>query len=110
MDFRTLFIEAVRADWNVPAILRERAGDVQNLEESLFDESYLEFLETQIRLNARGTEWTGRLTRRLAALRPFCGITMLRGNVIAGSIHFSVRVHPETRAVIHWEKYQDDSV
>ena len=41
---------------SLPARLREHAGDVTALEEHAFDESYIEFLDTQIRLSPRGPE------------------------------------------------------
>jgi hypothetical protein len=31
---------------------------------------------------------------------------LLRGRVQVGDIHFTAEVHPETRAVIHWEEYE----
>ena len=93
---------------SLPASLREHAVDVTALEEHRFDESYTKFLDTQIRLSPRGPEWTARLTRRRAALLPFCGVTLLRGRVQVGDVDFTVEVHPETRAVIHWEEYEYD--
>jgi hypothetical protein len=106
MNPKALFVEAVRAMENLPASLREHAGDVTALDEHRFDESYIEFLDTQIRLSSRGPEWTARLTRRRAALLPFCGVTLLRGRVQIGNGDFTVEVQPETRAVIHWEEYE----
>jgi hypothetical protein len=108
MNSTALFTEAVRAMASLPASLREHAGDVTALEEHRFDESYIEFLDTQIRLSPRGPEWTARLIRRRAALLPFCGVTLLRGRVQVGDIHFTAEVHPETSAVIHWEEYEYD--
>jgi hypothetical protein len=88
--------------------LREHAGDVTALEEHTYDESYIEFLDTQIRLSPRGPEWTVRLIRRRAALLPFCGVTLLRGRVQVGDADFTVEIDPKTRAVIHWEEYEYD--
>lgn len=103
-----LFIEAVRAMASLPAPLREHAGDVTALEEHRFDESYIEFLDTQIRMSPRGPEWTAILTRRRAALFPFCGVTLVRGRVQVGDTVFTAEVYPKTRAVIHWEEYEYD--
>lgn len=89
----------------MPALLREHAENVSALEEHRFDESYIGFLDTQIRLSPRGSEWTGQLIRRRAALLPFCGITLLRGSVKAGDVDFTVEIDPKTGAVIHWEEY-----
>jgi hypothetical protein len=108
MNSKDLFIEAVRGAEGLPAPLHEHADEVTALEETCFDESYIEFLDTQIRLNPRGQEWTERLKRRRAALLPFCGVTLLRGRVRVGDADFTVRVHPATRTVILWEEYEYD--
>src|SRR5438045_6910996 len=110
MNSKALFTEAVRAMESLPAALREHAGDVTALEEHTFDESYIECLDTQIRLSPRGPEWTARLTRRPAALLPFCGVTLLRGTVRFGDAGFTVEIDPKTRAVIHWDEYEYDHV
>jgi len=70
-----------------------------------FDGSYIEFLDTQIRLSPRGPEWTERLKRRRAALLSFTGVTLLRGRGQVGKADFTVEIHPETRAIVHWEEY-----
>src|SRR5258705_5406946 len=107
MSFHALFVETVRAAVDLPALLRERASDVTGLEESRFDQSYIEFLDTQIRLSPRGPERTERLKRRRAALLPLCDVTLLRARVHTGDTDFSVQIDPATRAVIHWEEYDD---
>ena len=93
---------------DLPAPLRQHAADVTALEEHRFDESYIEFLDTQIRLSPRGPEWTERLKRRRATLLPFCDVTLLRGRVQVGDANFTVEIDPATRAVIHWEEYEYD--
>lgn len=92
----------------MPALLREHAPDVTGLEEHRFEQSYIEFLDKQIRLNPRGPDWTARLVRRRAALLPFCDVTLLRGRVQAGGADFIVEIDPATRAVVHWEEYEYD--
>lgn len=106
MSSHALFVDAVRAADSLPATLREHADDVTGLEETRFDESYIEFLDEQIRLSPRGQEWTEILKWRRAALLPFCGITLLRGLVRVADADFIVRVHPQTSVVIHWEEYE----
>jgi hypothetical protein len=108
MSFKTLFIETVRATKDLPEELREHAEDVTALEEHSFDQTYIEFLDEKIRLSPRGPEWTERLKRRRAALRPFCNILLLRGRVRVGDVGFTVEIRPESRAVIHWEQYGYD--
>jgi hypothetical protein len=105
MNFKALFVETVRMAESLPASLREHADDVTALEEHRFDESYIAFLDAQIRLSPRGPEWTERLKHRRAALLSFTGVTLLRGRVQIGKVEFTVEIHPETRVVIHWEEY-----
>jgi hypothetical protein len=108
MNSKTLFINAVRSTTSLPQSLREHASEVTALEEHKFDESYIEFLDTQIRLSPRGPEWTARLKHRRAALLPFCGITLLHGRVKIAGADFTVEIDPKTRAVVYWEEYQDN--
>ncbi|GEM_PF-2877012 len=108
MSLHTLFVEAVRGAAGLPALLREHAPDVTGLEEHRFDQSYIDFLDTQIRLSPRGPAWTERLTHRRAALLPFCGVTLVRGRVRVGDAEFTVEIDPAARVVIHWEEYQYD--
>ena len=110
MTFKALFIAAVRATLSLPDLLSENAEDATALEEHRFDESYIEFLDEQIQLSPRGPEWTARLIRRRAALLPYCRVTLLRGSVQVGDTCFTAEVHPERRAVIHWEQYEHDQV
>jgi len=92
----------------LPASLREHANDVADLQEHQFDQSYIDFLDVQIRLSPRGPDWTERLKHRRAGLLPFCDVTLLHGRVRVGDIGFTVEIDPKTRAVIHWEQYEYD--
>jgi hypothetical protein len=73
------------------------------LERSTFDASYLEFLREQVGLAARGSEWTELLTRRVAALSPYCNRSTLRGTISTEDGVHVVRVDPESGHVIHHE-------
>jgi hypothetical protein len=106
MSFHALFVEAVRARRDLPALLRDRATGVTNLERHRVDESYLVFLDEQIRLSPRGPQWAERLARRRAALLPFRGLTLLRGFVQVGDSAFTVEIDLTTRAVMHWEEIE----
>lgn len=108
MDANTLLVEAVRASAELPASLREHVTEATAVEQHRFDRSYIDFLDEQIRLSPRGPEWTGFLRHRRAALSPFCDVTLVRGRVQVANRAFTVEVHPETRAVIHWEEYEMD--
>jgi len=109
MDSQTLFIEAVRTAEHVPTLVRQHAHEVAGLEETCFDESYIEFLDTQIRLSPRGPEWTERLKKRRAALFPFCGVRLLRGTIRTDGADFTVRVDPQAKAVIYCEEYEHEN-
>ena len=105
MNSRELFVAAVRGMESLPALLREHAAEVTALEEHRFDQSYIVFLDEQIRLNPRGPDWTERLRHRRAELLPFTGVTLLRGRVQVAEADFTVEIHPESKAVVHWEAY-----
>ena len=99
------FIEVVRGCENLPPEVRSHAHESLAVAESRFDESYVEFLDTQIQLSPRGPEWTARLRKRRAELRPYCGLTLLYGVVPVGDSHFSIYTNPELKAVVHSEEY-----
>jgi hypothetical protein len=105
MELSERFIEVVRHCDDLPTLARSQADAAVSVEESSFDESYIAFLDEQIRLSPRGPEWTARLQRRRADLQPYCGVRYLRGVIPAGSRHFTVYTIPEQRAIIHWEEY-----
>ena len=105
MDAKQRFIEVVKAATVVPPGLATHAGDVRGCEVSSFDESYIEFLDTQIRLGARGPEWTQRLIRRRACLSPYCGATLIFGRVESPTTDYSVYVEPLASRVVYWEEY-----
>lgn len=106
MDLKAIFVEAAKSDASLPDRLREHLADVSDLEEHRFDQTYIEFLDTQIELSPRGPEWTKRLVRRHAALLPFIGVNLLRGNVRVAGACFTVDVDPHARTVVHWEEYE----
>lgn len=100
-----MFIEIVSDSQSLPPLARSHAQQAISVEESCFNESYIEFLEEQIRLSPRGPEWTARLQQRRADLQPYCRVKYVRGVIPAGSSHFSVYLIPEQRVIIHWEEY-----
>ena len=106
MNVKKVFIEAVRANAELPVGVREQAEAAIAVEEHCFDETYIEFLDTQIELEPRGPEWAERLRRRRAALVPYCNVTLVWGRIRAGASDFTVEVDPESGAVVHWEEYE----
>lgn len=108
MNFKALFVEVIRTTEDLPALLRDHADAVRGLEEHRFDQSYIEFLDEQIRLNPRGPAWTERLKYRRTALLPFRDVALLRGSVQVGEIIFTVEIQPRTKTVIHYEEYYNE--
>lgn len=100
------FIASVNKCTDLPQSVRDAASTVQGLEEHSFDTSYLEFLDEQIELNARGDEWSDRLRRRRSGLAEWCGRPLLNGKIAVGVDDYTVNVDRQTRSVVYWEKYE----
>jgi len=105
-----LFIEAVRGCQDLPAEVRNHAADARGVEESCFDESYIQFLDEQIHLSPRGTEWTEILRRRREGLRSFCSVPLVSGRIRVGRFDTWVKIDPRTRAVVFWEQLEYEAV
>lgn len=105
MISRAQFAEAIRGEPGLPALFRQRAADVTAMEERRLDESYLEFLDSQIELSPRGPEWTAVLVRRRAALLSYCGVILCSGTVRVGDTMYIAKLHPATGRVVHWEEW-----
>jgi hypothetical protein len=93
----------------LPLALRIGAKRKAAIEEHSFDESYLEFLDTQISLAPRGPEWTERLKLRREALTPYCNQILLRRRVRLGHHDYTIEVLPESEEVVHWERFENDA-
>jgi hypothetical protein len=106
MDARELFINVVRNAADVPALLAADAVHVRGCEQTLSDDSYMEFLDTQIRRAARGPEWTERLARRRAGLSPYCNTPLIVGSIRSASADYTVYVDPRRRSIVFWEGYE----
>jgi hypothetical protein len=106
VTLRDQFIAAVSNSPDVPNDLKDNARNVTALEQHEFDRTYIQFLDEQIELNARGEEWTSRLRRRREALHPFCNVSLLKGVVRVSNTEYRVEVQLADHRVIHWEKYE----
>jgi hypothetical protein len=106
MDLRQQFIDVVSNATGVPTQLAAHALKVRACEQSSFDESYIDFLDTQIRLAPRGPEWTEHLTRRRAGLAPYCGTALIYGRVRSASTDYIVYVDAQRWRVVYWEEYE----
>jgi hypothetical protein len=102
-DFE-LFRQAVQDCKDLPADVRTHVADARSVEKSRFDESYIEFLDEQIRLSPRGPQWTEVLRRRRDTLRSFCRVSLLSGHIRVGQVDTWVKVDPKRRMVVFWEQ------
>ncbi len=98
-------MRAVQAAIFLPAAVRAQAATLQSCERKVFDQSYLDFLQEQIDLAPRGPEWAELLSRRLAALAPFCGLPTISGRISTSDAEFFIRVDPRNCRVIHAEEW-----
>ena len=78
-----------------------------SLEQHYFDQSYIDFLDDQIRLSPRGPLWTERLRKRREHLLPFRNAVLVRGCIAVGTDSYTIDVDRKTGAVIHWERYEE---
>ncbi|WP_425395753.1 hypothetical protein [Aeoliella sp.] len=104
---REVFIRAVGGCDDMPTAARQAAADAPSVEESLFDYSYIEFLDQQIELNARGDEWSERLRERKSGLQQWCNTPLIHGRIECGADDYSVYVDPDTQTVVWWEEYSN---
>jgi hypothetical protein len=106
VNAKDTFVTAVERCPELPNAVREAALQ-SSVEEHSFDQSYIAFLDTQIRLSPRGPEWTERLKKRREGLLPFTGRQLLRSSLHVGSDDYTVEVDPAAEAVVYWERYED---
>lgn len=105
MNINEVFAAAVRGCSELPQIVHYAASSAQGLEESSLDSTYLDFLDEQIGLNARGNEWSDRLRRRRAGLASWCDRTLIYGRIPVGTDDYTAWVDWQTQSVVYWEKY-----
>jgi hypothetical protein len=74
-----------------------------SVEEKTIAKDYLDFLHEQIRLNARGPEWTANLQGRLNALEPFVGKKMITAILNKKPNRVALYINPETGQLFYAE-------
>ena len=94
-----------RCSSQLPESVCDAAATVSALEESTFDSTYLEFLDEQIQLNARGDACSNRLRRRREGLAGWCDRQLIDGTVVVDANEFWVKVDPQTNEIVYWEEY-----
>ena len=100
------FILVVSQSEHVPKVVRVNSKNLEYINEMTVDESYIRFLDHQIEINNRGWEWRKLLTKRRAALLPFCNVPLIDGMIKVGSKRYSVYVERKSMMVVHWEEYE----
>lgn len=109
-DLKSQVISALREASDIPAILRAMAASAVMVSVRTFDESYIEFLMTQIKLEPRGPQWTEVMKRRIKLLEPYCDCPLIDAHVLAGeNITFWIKVDPETERLVFWEQQEADN-
>jgi len=104
-DLKTKVVSALQSASDIPALLREMAPSVTSLCVDTFDQSYIEFLESQIRLEPRGPEWTAVLSRRKDILQAYCDRPLIDAHVPTDkNVTFWIKVDPEPETLVFWEQ------
>ena len=104
------FIKAVSNCDALPACVRDSASSdsassVTEIRTSSFDVTYLEFLDEQIKLNARGDEWSRHLRARRSGLADWCDIPLINGKISLENDFYTIKVDPKMQSVVYWEHY-----
>jgi hypothetical protein len=102
-----IFIEATQTCESLPLQVRDQAQHYRGLRDASFDHSYLDFLDQQIQLSARGPEWTERLKKRRSALAAFCNTPHIDAHIQVENDDYWIRVDPMKKTVIYWEVYDE---
>ena len=105
MDDFEITKEAILSCADLPGIVRENIDSIDRLEITKFDSTYIEFLDEQIALKARGEQWTERLKNRRRSLVDYIDVPLLSAKLKVGEEEFSLKMEPKLKSVIHWERY-----
>jgi hypothetical protein len=106
-ELRAICVHAVGECGGMDPKVRENKHAVGAIEPSRFDESYLDFLSGQIKLEPRGPEWSDRLKVRRKNLSPFVNRELAHCRLRFGAADYSIYVEPLSGKVIHWEHYDN---
>lgn len=88
-----------------PIIEAESLGEVK-CEEQQVEQSYLDFLQEQIDVNARGDEWSSLLKQRYQALKPYLGTKVGFLSFTSPDWSLWIRFEPSTFQIV-WIEYFD---
>ena len=76
---------------------------IEYFRETIFDKSYLDFLEKQIELNVRGTEWSKVLENRLASFYQYCDCKHIDLHVNVSNKIYWIKMNAECTEIIYIE-------
>lgn len=106
-ELRRICVEAVGSCADIPSAARENSDAVGSVEISTYDQSYIEFLDSQIALAARGREWNERLRTRRDHLSRHVGKELARCRLQFGTHDYWIKIDPIAGSVVHWEVYNE---
>jgi hypothetical protein len=107
IDQRAVFIKAVTLAPDMPADIKAGAETVDDLRLKVVDQSYIAFLDEQIRLCARGEEWNNVLKKRREALIPNVGTELVDGIITTPVGRVFVKIEPRAPRVLYWEQWNE---
>lgn len=105
MDTKEICRQALLTEASLSSEIQNQIDSITNVEWRNFDQSYLEFLDEQISLGARGPEWTERLKIRRDAFSKFSDREHLSCQLETDGLVWDFRVLPDTCEVFHYEFY-----
>jgi len=105
MSIEDTFLRAVEQCPELRQALPE-ASKWSPVEEHSFGQSYIDFLDEQIRLSPRGPAWSKRLKERRDGLLRFTDQVLLRSSVQIDNELYKVEVDPKSGAVVYWERFE----
>ena len=96
-------ISAIEGCTDLPAEVRALGCEANSIEPATFDKTYIEFLDEQILLNARGTEWTQMLIKRRRNLAGYVEAQLLNATLKINGTEYRFKISPASGQVVHWE-------
>lgn len=100
---KEMFVTAVRNNPDIPEEIKSNADSVVDLVKAICSKTYFELLDEQIETCPKGPEWQEILKSRRAALKNYCGKSLLRGLIQHDGKNVNIRVNPKNQIVVHWE-------
>jgi hypothetical protein len=101
--------EQAKLSWEVmsqlPEVDETAIGQhaIPRTEEKTIKQDYIDFLREQIRLNARGRDWSTILMHRLNALEPFVGKRLIVTTFYSKPHSATLRIRTDSAELVHFE-------